>query len=509
MEVSHKNDVLARPAAKRLRQFVRKRRQQWEAEEEVLDFEIFERELHERVMALERELVAEELTRYDVDAEEVEVEGMVHRQALTSTETYLSSAGPVTVERHLYRPAGRSTRSICPLELRAGIIRGLFTPRAARQATFVMAHLTPREAVTLFEELGGMTPSRSTLDRLPKELSHHWEEQREVWEEALRVAETVPSEATVLAVSLDGVMVPMKDAGRTEKRSQPDKQASGPAGFREVGCGTVVLYDADEERLSTVRYGRMPEYKKNTLCGQLEAECQSILGLRPDLRVVKLADGAEENWRFLDNLDLGLPPHLLAEVEQASIVDFCHAADHLKKACDAIWNNNPVKSKAEFERYRTLLKEEDDGVEIVIRSLKYHFSRARGRRREQIEEQLTYFRNQRHRMQYAQYLREGLPIGSGVVEAACKTLATQRMKQSGMSWRQDGGQAILTLRSLVQSNRWEHAWALLRADFCKPVNVVKPKRVPSQPQCHASLVPMLIKNNVIDVSHYSSLPLAA
>jgi len=225
--------------------------------------------------------------------------------------------------------------------------------------------------------------------------------------------------------------------------------------------------------------------------------------------VVKLADGAEENWRFLDKLDLGLPPHLLAEVEQASIVDFCHAADHLKKACDAIWNDNPVKSKAEFQRYRTLLKEEDDGVEIIIRSLKYHFGRARGRRREQIEEQLTYFRNQRHRMQYARYLREGLPIASGVIEAACKTLATQRMKQSGMSWRQDGGQAILTLRSLIQSNRWERAWALLRADFCKRVNVVKLKQVPSQPQCHELSVPILIENGVIDVSHYSSLPLAA
>ena len=509
MEVSHENDILARPAAERLRQFVRKRCQEWEAGEENLDFEIFERELHEHMMVLERELIAEELTRYDVDVEEIDVEGTIYSQALTSTETYLSSAGSVTVARHLYRPAGRSSKSICPLELRAGIIRGLFTPRAARQATFVMAHLTPREAVTLFEELGGMTPSRSTLDRLPKELSLHWEEKREMWEEALRTPEVVPSEAVVLAVSLDGVMVPMKNAGRTEKRSQPDKQASGPAGFREVGCGTIVLYNADGERLSTVRYGRKPEYKKATLCGQLEAECQSILGLRPDLKVVKLADGAKENWRFLDQLDLGLPPHLSAEVQVISIVDFCHAADHLKKACDAIWTDNSVRSKAEFERYRTLLKEEDGGVEIVIRSIRYHFGRARGHRREQIEKQLIYFRNQRHRMQYAQYLLQGLPIASGVVEAACKTLATQRLKQSGMSWGQDGCQAILTLRSLIQSNRWERAWALLRADFCKPVHIVQSKEVPFQPHCQGAMIPILIRNCLIDVSHFTSSPLAA
>jgi hypothetical protein len=155
--------------------------------------------------------------------------------------------------------------------------------------------------------------------RLPKELSCHWEKQQEEWEETLQAAETVPDEAAVLATSLNGVMIPMKDAGRAEKRSQPDKQASGPAGFREVECGTVVLYAANGKRLSTVRYGRMPEYKKATLCRQLEAECQSILGLRPDLKVVKLADGAEENWRFPDNLDLGLPPRLLADyVRQVS-----------------------------------------------------------------------------------------------------------------------------------------------------------------------------------------------
>ena len=152
-----------------------------------------------------------------------------------------------------------------------------------------------------------MTPSASSLDRLPKELSPHWEAQREAWEAALRATETVPAGATVLALSLDGVMAPMKEAGRVEKRSQPDKQASGPAGYREVGCGTLSLYDAEGQRLGTLRYGRMPETKKASLCAQLEAEVQSILALRPDLKIVKLADGAKENWRFLDQLDLGLP----------------------------------------------------------------------------------------------------------------------------------------------------------------------------------------------------------
>ncbi len=86
------------------------------------------------------------------------------------------------------------------------------------------------------------------------------------------------------------------------------------------------------------------------------------------------------------------------------------------------------------------------------------------RRRKLLNTELTYFKNQRERMDYAAYQERGLPIGSGVVEAACKTLATQRLKRSGMSWR-DGKQAILTIRSLQQSTRWAAAWALLSAHF--------------------------------------------
>ncbi len=508
MGILLENDNLTSPALERLGQFVRQQRPPETPQADVAKFEVFERELHQHMMALERELIAAELARYDIEAEAVEVEGTVYRYTLTSSETYLSAAGPVTVERHLYRPAGRSSKSICPLELRAGIVGGLFTPRAARQGAFVVAQLTPREAAALFGEIGGMTPSASSLDRLPKELSRHWETQREAWEAALRAMETVPAEATVLALSLDGVLAPMKEAGRAQKRSQADKQASGPAGYREVGCGTLSLYDAEGQRLGTVRYGRMPETKKASLCAQLQAEVQSILALRPDLKIVKLADGAKENWRFLDQLDLGLPPDPLKPADPAvSIVDFCHAADHLKKACDAIWSDDPITSKAKFVCLRTLLKEKEGGVDLIIRSLKHHFSRARGSRRARIESELTYFRNQQPRMQYAAYLKQGWPIASGVVEAACKTLVTQRLKRSGMAWGQDGGQAILTLRSLIQSNRWEPAWTLLSSDFRQLVNVIETRHDPFSSGQETLALPQA-KSDSRNIRSYYSLPLA-
>ena len=447
--------------------FLRRQHQAWVTG--VPDLEQFERELHGHVLALERELLAAELAQYDVQAEQVIVNGVACGQPTTAPETYLTRAGPVRVERHLYRPAGRGTRHVCPLELRAGIVEGYFTPAAARLSAYVTAHLVPDTGAELLAELGGMQPSASQLGRLPKGLSDRWEAHREAWEADLRALECVPQRAATLAVSLDGVLAPLRRAAPPppEPTAEP-KQPKGPKGYQEVGCGTVSLYDAEGERLQTVRYGRMPEKHKLTLGQQLQAECQAILAVRPRLRVVKLSDGARTNWRYLSTLDLGRPSD---QVETWDIVDFYHACDHLHHATTLIWGECTPKGRAEFERLKTLLKEADGGVAVVIRALRYRRDQARGAKRAGLTKALTYFRNQRPRMNYALYLREHLPIASGVVEAACKTLVAQRLKQSGMRWSAAGGQAIVTLRSLIQSGRWERAWALLRQSYQQPVAI--------------------------------------
>lgn len=478
MESCYKEILLHSPAAQMLVEFIAGRREK-RAEETGLagmnDLEGFEEELHGLVMALECELLGEELGRYDVTAEEIEVEGKVYRRGVRLPETYMTAAGRVSVERHLYYAVGEKGKGICPLELRCGLIGGYFTPRAARQGAFAMAHLTPGESEKLFAEMGNMRPSRSTLDRLAKVISPEWESQRVTWEAQLRQAESVPAQAKVIVISVDGVMAPMRSVDKPEKAQPAGKQASGPLGYKEVGCGTVALYDQEAERLQTVRYARMPESKKGTLQEQLEAEAVSVLALRPDLQRVHLADGAKDNWRLLDEIENRLPAAAQAPIQ---ILDFYHACDHLKNGCDAAWGESTLSSQAAFERLKTRLKEADNGVEIVIRTLRFQHHLTTGNKRRRLEVELTYFSHQRQRMRYAHYLRQHLPIASGVMEASCKTLVTQRLKRSGMVWSLAGGQAILTLRSLIQSNRWSSAWKLVSAHFCKAVSL------PKQPTMH-------------------------
>jgi hypothetical protein len=153
-----------------------------------------------------------------------------------------------------------------------------------------------------------MSPSKSSLDRLPKQLSERWEAERERFEAALCAEQTVPREAVTVAISLDGVMVPMKGGRRAQKRQDAkdqDQHTRGPAGYQEMGCGTLSFYDAEGDRLSTVRLARMPEKHKATLKDTLGQELAAVLGQRPDLTLVKLADGAKDNRNHRDVMLLG------------------------------------------------------------------------------------------------------------------------------------------------------------------------------------------------------------
>lgn len=427
-------------------------------------FEAFEREVRQRFSEAEREFIGEELARLDVTLPEVVIGGVRHRRVVSGTAEYMTAAGPVSVRRHRYRAVGTNGQSECPLELRAGVVEGFFTPLAARLGVWAVTHLTPAESESLFRELGGMSPSRSTLDRLPKGLSEKWEARRGEWESALRAGEDTVAGAAVLAVSLDGVMAPMKDGQRESRREQSrqeGKQTRGPAGYREVGCGSVSHYDESGERLRTVRNARMPESRKQTLKRQLVAEVEDAFRQQPQLRLVKVADGARDNWEFLAK---DLPPG-------EEVVDFYHAAQHLKRAFEHAYGQASVKARASFAEYRHVLLEVEDGVGKVIRTLAYHHKRKP--RCGPLKQELEYFRRNRLRMNYARLRAQNLPIGSGVIEATCKTLVTQRMKRSGQRWTIDGGQAILTFRALAQSGRFDAAWQMVSAEYRRDVSFPK------------------------------------
>ena len=145
-------------------------------------------------------------------------------------------------------------------------------------------------------------------------------------------------------MSLDGVMVPLRagEDGRAE------------ASWREAACGTVSFHDARGERLKTLYLGRMPASGKVTLKAQLASEVAHIRQLRPDVRIVAIADAAADNWTFLETLS-----------PETEVIDFWHACEHLRTASD-----HAVASDW-FERYREVLRHDPCGVDKVIRALRH------------------------------------------------------------------------------------------------------------------------------------------
>jgi hypothetical protein len=190
----------------------------------------------------------------------------------------------------------------------------------------------------------------------------------------------------------------------------------------------------------------------------LEDELLAVLDERPDLTVVAVADGARDNWTWLES---AMPEGTVF------VLDFFHAAEHLKKALDNAHGEGSANSRAEFKRLRLLLRDGPKGIDKVINALAYQ--RRKHPRRKALAQELRYFRKNRKRMAYASIKQRGLPIGSGVVEAANKTLVTVRMKRAGARWSIDGGQAILTLRALAKSQRFDRAWELLAGTYIVPI----------------------------------------
>jgi len=417
-------------------------------------FAILERDLHDAFAEVERACLEQLLEDYDINVETYCSGDKTYRRVSRSPKRYMTVAGDITVERSLYRHS-RNGETTCPLVLNAGIVEQFWTPQAAKQAIHLVSLLTPAEVETVFEELGHMQPSKSSLDRLPKQLSEKWEAQRETLDAQLCAQLEVPETATMLSVSLDGVLVPTRYTRVLPSDSR----------YAEASCGTLSFYDKDGEILGTRYFSRMPEHKKKSLKTQLTQALDHVLSKRPSLTVIKVADGARDNWTYLEDT---LP-------QGECVLDFYHASEHLFVAMEAIYGKGNPRIYTEHAKYRHILRHDEHGVDKVLCHLRYQLRKTPSKKA--LKAEVTYFSRQRHRCHYAQLKAENKPFGSGVVEAACKSIVQLRLKRSGQRWDDDGGQAILTFRSLVKSNLFNQAWELVKEfyqhDLHLPNNVVK------------------------------------
>jgi hypothetical protein len=402
------------------------------------------------------------LESYDRPEPQLEHQGQTLRYKVVSPKTFLTSLGTITLQRRLYQ-ADAGGLSYVPLDHRWDMA-GHFAVEEVRQAVcFALAHMTAGEAEPLLRLCSLFQPSATAIQHIVDKVSAEIEPHREPWDTTIRARVEPPAETKVLVASLDGTNVLLREPGvrrgRPQERPRGEPDEPKNATYKNAMVGTISFYGAvpagteGPERLRSLYTARMPQ--EGALTFKQDFERQLAIVEKPlDPRVCKvlLCDGHRVLWNYAD--------HQARFDDYEKLVDFYHTDEHLSHAAEALFGKHSGAAQRWYEKYRGVLLEQDDGVRSVRRSLAY-YGRTRRRsadRRQALGTERTFFRRNQHRMAYASFRRRGLPIGSGPVEAACKSIVKTRLCRSGMRWSREGGQRILNFRCYAKSGLWNEFW---------------------------------------------------
>jgi hypothetical protein len=347
--------------------------------------------------------------------------------------------GPVELFRNYYHGASQGEGRV-PLDEALGLIEG-YSPGLARLMCRAGAQ-SPFEAASAdLRAYGGIKLEGRAIQRMVNLVAPAVREalEAQTLEPGLPVAE-------VLYVSGDGTGIPMV---KKELQAVAGKQPDGSAKTREVKLGCVFTQSGVDEEGWPMRDPGSSSYIATMACasdfGGLLRKEAFRRGMASALEVVFLGDGASWVW---EAARVNFP-------QATHILDFYHGAEHLAQLCESLFGKGSQKGKSQCELWRTRLKE--DGIDEVIAAAQAALPRS-GPRRKEAKKQIAYFQKNRDRMLYATFRSAGYFIGSGVVEAGCRTVVGQRLKESGMFWSTPGAQNVLTIRTALLSNRFDDYW---------------------------------------------------
>jgi hypothetical protein len=438
------------------------------ADGRVVDYIAVEDEVGAAVARVERACHKVTLEALDVDRPEVVIEGERYRKVHRCEAPYYAMAGAVPVMRSLYRRAGdRNGKVVDAVSLRAGVVGDGWLPRVARAMAHEVQDRPSRSAEQSAREFGRLPYSRTSFEEVAHAVGALYAPRHVDIEDALIAAYRVPSAAKSVSVSLDRVSVPMEEP-RPRPRGRPRKGAPKrpiKRVFHMAYCATVTLHDAQGEALHTIRYGCMPQGDPRQLCAGLAGDVWSLFRQRPDLRLSLLCDGAPEMWNLLAEQftaeNLGVEVHRL--------VDLWHLLEKLGTAAGMIRaTEGEAKDLVHAWRLR-LLNNTDAATRILDELRQSGRENARVGTERPVHDAITYLENHGDKMDYATARRQGLPVGSGNVEATCKNLFEVRFKRSGARWKGPTGEHVVQLRAVALSDRWHQAMDLTLRPLRKAV----------------------------------------
>jgi hypothetical protein len=414
----------------------------------------FETELHDTLRELGRVIVEWTYNHLEPDDRHLMPAHLrfdgdwYRRRDKTPNRRVATRFGTITLWRYLYQPIDGVERSIFPLEIRLGLAAGCATPALAERVARAAADSTQSTVLAGLKRDQGVAWSVATLRAV---IATTWEgmtphlhatqvAQVLAW---LNQADASPgSRKPVLAAGRDGVFVPIR----------------GDDSYREAATATLSVYDRAGQRLGTVYLGRMPEPGQATLSEQLTEMITAVLAgwSGPLPRLAYVTDAGHHPSEFYERVltPMRHPSRPAERLEWEWVVDYYHASQYVHKLSETLYRD-PRRAHAWARKMCRWLKSKPNAIFRILHSA----AAIRSRRvvpgqSKAYRDAYGYLRTHIKHLDYVRYRRNHLPIGSGVTEAACKTVFSQRLKRSGMAWSVEGGQRIVDLRVIQLSGVW-------------------------------------------------------
>lgn len=373
--------------------------------------------------------------------------------------------GQVRLQRIGYRPSDKSgDPTIFPLALALGLIHGA-TPALAERAAGLMSDtgMTQQAVLKRLKQECGVGWGVKKLRQVTAFVSAEMAEQRQEVQvekllELLRLAtDSKGSHKPVLSVGRDGITLGMRCQGGS---------------VHEVAtCGTVTVLDRRGKRLGTVYLAYVPEFGQGTMSKQLTELLEEVLkrwqGPLPRLSYV--TDSGDNETSYYDKvLSRMKHPRTGEQLEWIRVADYYHASERLWTMAELLFGKGSRATAWVRKMQKWLLK--PSGVYRVLHSAAALREQQglRGKKHKEFQKAYRYLRDRMAYMRYAEYRKLGIPLGSGITEAACKTVYTQRLKLSGMRWQKTGAQCILQLRVLRLSGVWDQAYRRVLQGMTQP-----------------------------------------
>jgi len=376
-----------------------------------------------------------------------------HYQELR-TKSILTVLGPITVSRPYYL-CPQCHQGQCPADVLLDVIQTEFSPGVRRMQSLV-GHQAPfAQGQKQLQLLAGIKVTAKAVERVSEAIGADiaQRDQQEIQRAVqLELPAILGAAVPVLYVLMDGTGVPVV---KQETVGRKGKAAGQPARTREVKLGCVFTQTNTDENGYAIR-----DLDSTTYVGAIETAEEFGRRLyveawkrgwdRAQTKVV-LGDGAEWIWNLAEQ-------HFPGAIQ---IVDLYHARQHMWTVARALYPLDLVAQRRWILRHQPKL----DGGKIskltgLLRSL---LPTATSEAAEVLLQEAAYFEKNAQRMRYPDFRARHLFVGSGVVEAGCKTVIGARLKQSGMFWSVAGANAIIALRCCILNARFEDYWAARRS----------------------------------------------